>query len=225
MRGMWNYENSNTFPSQRFELTRTLRPDEPVETLPLDGEFSGSFSLTYLHITSKGKQKERSKVVSEHGVKIKFTQVTDREYTMTGKGTNQFGAFHINGTAKTSDHEGDPVWHVEFRKRYEPGEPPAASTAATTATTSAKTATTSKSAGPSSLADAGAGPLPDPSPSYDTGVVCLRGKIVQQPSDDLGATEMVHRITGYWSSGLNFILSDPQNNKGLLSKFEYHSYD
>eukprot|EP00977_Amphora_coffeiformis_P010344 scaffold2417_cov155-Amphora_coffeaeformis.AAC.6 len=116
MRGMWNYENSTVFPSQRFELLRTLQPDEDLEQLPADGEFHGSFSLAYLHTTSKGKQKERSKVVQEQGVKIKFVPMpgNPRCFTMTGRGTNQFGVFHINGTAKPSDHEGDPVMHVEF---------------------------------------------------------------------------------------------------------------
>ena len=212
MRGMWNYENSNVFPSQRFELLRTLRADEELERLPADGEFHGSFSLAYLHTTSKGKQKERSKVVQEQGVKIKFVPMpgNPRCYTMTGRGTNQFGVFHINGTAKPSDHEGDPVMHVEFRKRYEPSAPPATATSAM-----AGGAASTKSGAENS------GPLPSPSPTHDTGVVCLRGKMAKQQSQDLGATEQVHRITGYWSSGLNFILDDPKNEKGLLSKFEY----
>jgi len=33
---------------------------------------SGSFSLAYFHSTPKGKQKERSKVISESGVKLQF---------------------------------------------------------------------------------------------------------------------------------------------------------
>lgn len=216
MRGMWNYENSNMFPPQRFELLRNLRPDEELETLPQDGEFHGSFSLAYLHTTSKGKQKERAKVVQESGVKIKFVKVSADEYTMTGKGTNQFGIFHINGNAKPSDHEGDPAWHVEFRKRYEPSAPPPAASSLSSSAKRPESALGTAANG----ADAG-GPLPDPSPSYDSGVVCLRGKIVKQTSADLGSTEMVHRITGYWSSGLNFILADPENTRGLLSKFEY----
>ena len=73
IRGMWNYENSNAFPPQKFELLRNLRDDETDgTTLPKDGEFHGSFSLAYYHTTSKGKQKERSKVIAESNVKIKF---------------------------------------------------------------------------------------------------------------------------------------------------------
>jgi len=39
MRGNWNYENSNAFPSQRFELIRNLREEEDPKILPKDGEF------------------------------------------------------------------------------------------------------------------------------------------------------------------------------------------
>ena len=212
IRGMWNYENSNAFPSQRFELVRNLRDDEELTKLPMDGEFHGSFSLAYIHTTSKGKQKERSKLVNESGVNIKFEKVTDSEYNMTGKGTNQYGVFNINGKATPSEHEGDPVWNVEFRKRYEPGTAPAPSP-------SAKPNSNNNSKSGDAAAEPG--PLPDPSPSYDTGVVCLRGTMVKHTSQDLGSTEMIHRITGFWSSGLNHILSDPTNTKGLLSKFEY----
>ena len=101
IRGMWNYENSNALPPQRFELLRTLEPDEDPTVLPTDGEFHGSFSLAYFHTTSKGRQKERSKVIPESGVRIKFTKVEDEpgSFLVDGKGTNQFGIFHINGTA------------------------------------------------------------------------------------------------------------------------------
>merc|ERR1712238_302968 len=76
IRGMWNYENSNTFPPQKFELLKNLMDDETdVMVLPKDGEFHGSFCLVYYHTTSKGKQKERSKVVPESCVKIKFTKI------------------------------------------------------------------------------------------------------------------------------------------------------
>jgi hypothetical protein len=219
MRGMWNYEGSTLFPPQRFELLRKIDgPDEELKQLPKDGVFSGSFSLAYVHRTSKGKEKERSKVIPESGVDIKFTREDDTppgEYIVTGRGTNQFGVFHMNGTAKPSDHEGDPVMHVEFRKRYEPSTavPAAAATTSGTAARSSAVATT---------VDApDTGPLPEPSESYPNSVVCLRGKIVKQHSQDLGMTEVVHRISGWWSSGLNLILDDPTNEKGFLSKFEY----
>ena len=70
----------------------------------------------------KGKQKERSKVINEHGVNITFTKIEgkDGEYKVDGKGTNQFGIFHINGTATPSSHDGDPTYSILLRKRYEP---------------------------------------------------------------------------------------------------------
>jgi hypothetical protein len=123
IRGMWNYENSNTLPSQKFELLRNLRDDETdtdLTTLPKDGEFHGSFSLAY-HTTCKGKQKERSKVVSESGVKIKFTKIEDsnNEYKVDGTGVNEFGTFCIDGTAKPiTTHDDDGQYTIEFRKRY-----------------------------------------------------------------------------------------------------------
>jgi len=122
IRGMWNYENSSTFPPQRFELLRSLEKDDDLTDLTQDGEFHGSFSLAYFHTTSKGKQKERSKVISESGVKIKFTPIEGKEgdFDVDGEGTNQFGIFNINGTATPSEHEGDPTYDIVLRKRYKP---------------------------------------------------------------------------------------------------------
>jgi hypothetical protein len=208
IRGMWNFENSQV-SSQRFELVRSLQADEEVEKLPMGGEFSGSFSLAYVHVTSSGKTKEKSKLVQETGVKITFEKVTDSEYTMTGDGTNQFGVFKINGTATPSEHEGDPVWNVVFEKRYDPS----------TAPPPPPSGTGSKSKSGNAAGESA--PLPDPSPSYPTNVVCLRGTVVQHTSQDLGSTEMSHRISGYWATSLNFILEDPDNKKGVLSQFQY----
>ena len=210
IRGMWNYENSNVFPPQRFELVRNMDPGEDEKVLPKDGEFHGSFSLAYFHTTSKGKQKERSKVIPETGVNIKFTKVEgkDWDYKVDGKGTNQFGIFHINGTAKKSHLPGDPTLHVVLRKRYEPSEQPAAPVAGARA----------PGVGPG-VPDGG--PLPEPSRSFPTGVVSLRGKLVKEASHELGLDERVHKISGLWSSGLDFIVSDPENARGMCNRFEY----
>ena len=218
IRGNWNYENSSMFPPQRFELQRTLAPEEELEKLPSDGEFSGSFSLAYLHLTSKGKQKERSRVVSENGVKISFKPIDGtNQYKVDGKGNNQFGVFYISGTAKPSDHDGDKVMDIEFRKTYEPSAPaPVDNSQAqhSGAKQSTKNNTTAKAA-------ENRGPLPDPSPSFSTGVYCLRGQLCKEQSQDLGMTEVVHRINGMWAAGLDLILADPQNDLGRLSRFEY----
>lgn len=208
IRGMWHYENSNQ-ESQRFELSRTLTPDEELEKLPTDGEFAGSFSLKYIVTTSKGKQKERSKVVNETGVKIKFTKMEDEGngYKMTGTGINQFGVFHINGTAVPSEHDDDNVMNIEFRKSYEPA-PPAAN--AGVGSPGGKKAPKTKD-----------GPLPDPSESYATGVYCLRGEMRRITSADLGSTEVIHRVRGSWAAGLDLILADPEGATDKVSKFEY----
>ena len=104
LRGMWNYESSSEFPAQRFELIRNLGAEEDPTILPKDGEFHGSFSLAYYHTSSKGKRKERSKVIQENGVKIVFEKkdVNDNVYEVNGEGTNQFGVFQIVGTATKS---------------------------------------------------------------------------------------------------------------------------
>jgi hypothetical protein len=177
-----------------------------------------------------------------------FTPVEgrDREFKVDGRGTNQFGIFYINGTATPSPHEGDPVFNIVLRKRYEPSAPSAAAEAAAIDTTvpaaSATEPTTfsnkkskkrklddgfSKGAAAAAAFDVHAdddqetGPLPPPSQSFPTQVVCLRGTLYKEQSDDLGITEVVHRINGMWSSGLDIILSDPQNVRGLCNRFEY----
>jgi hypothetical protein len=127
IRGMWNFENSDTFPAQKFELLRKLTDDETdtdLTSLPKDGEFHGSFDLVYYHTSSKGKRKERFKVVTESGVKIKFTKTEDsinnNDYKVDGTGVNEFGTFHIDGTAKpTPTHDDDGQYSIELRKRYD----------------------------------------------------------------------------------------------------------
>lgn len=235
IRGMWNYENSTAFPPQRFELVRNMEKDEDPKVLPKDGEFHGSFSLAYYHTTSKGKQKERSKVIPESGVNIKFTKIIgkENEYKVDGQGTNQFGVFNINGTAKPSPHEGsDKSFDIELRKRYVPSEVPVAPPAAAEGEQSSSSKKNKKRKHTEVEGDASTqddkikdepegGPLPPPSQSFPSNVVCLRGKIYREEADDIGLAEVVHRISGMWSSGLDLILADPQNVRGLCNRFEY----
>ena len=220
--------SKNTLPPQRFELIRNLDAGEDPTELPKDGEFHGSFSLAYFHTTSKGKQKERSKVISESGVKIKFTKIEghEGEFKVDGTGNNQFGIFHINGTAKPSPH-GDGQYQIELRKRYEPSAQAAAAAAAAAADTSAPEQASKKRkmgsiSGGSDAPDNDEGPLPPPSQSYERNVVCLRGKLYKENSEELGPIgDVVHRINGMWSQGLDLILADPQNTRKLCNRFEY----
>ena len=220
IRGMWNYENSNVFPPQRFELIRNLGPEEDLKVLPKDGEFHGSFSLAYFHTTSKGKQKERSRVIPENNVNIKFTKNLQKEgeFAVDGKGINQFGIFHINGTATPSNIPDDPTYHIVLRKRYEPSSTPTPTAQPPNQTV--KTNNTGKSIANTTESE-NDGPLPPPSQSYPSGVVCLRGKLVKQEAFDLGITSVVQKISGLWATGLDHIEADPENSRGLLSKFEY----
>lgn len=234
IRGMWNYENSNA-AAQKFELLRNLRDDEIDGTiLPVDGEFHGSFSLSYFSTTSKGKQKERSKVIAESGVKIKFTKIDGSEsengsdYKVDGTGVNQFGIFHINGTAKPSPH-GDGQYSIELRKRYD-----AAATAAAGGAGAAGNGKKLKKKGGDDFDSSDPSILPPPSASYDKNVVCLRGKLTRgaegendipgynDPLQLLGSNEnLIHKISGMWSSGLDLLLADPDNTRGLCNRFEY----
>ena len=235
IRGMWNYENSNA-SAQKFELLRNLRDDEIDGTfLPVDGEFHGSFSLSYFTTTSKGKQKERSKVIAESGVKIKFTKIEGSEsengsdYKVDGTGVNQFGIFHINGTAKPSPH-GDGQYSIELRKRYDA----AATAAAGGAGAAGKKAKKQKKKGGDDFDSTDPSMLPPPSASYEKNVVCLRGKLTRgaeggneipgynDPLQLLGSNEnLIHKISGMWSSGLDLLLADPDNTRGLCNRFEY----
>jgi hypothetical protein len=236
IRGMWNYENSNAFPAQRFELIRNLDKGEDPKVLPKDGEFHGSFSLAYYHTTSKGKQKERSKVIPESGVNIKFTKIhgKDGEYKVDGQGTNQFGVFNINGTAKPSPLAGDATYDIELRKRYVPSQVPVASSASAPVSNAGEKKNKKRkhehvggvnddaSMDDDKTNDVQEGePLPPPSKSFPSNVVCLQGKIYREESDELGLEEVVHRISGMWSSGLDLIVADPQNVRGLCNRFEY----
>lgn len=239
IRGMWNYENSNAFPAQKFELLRNLRDDEEDGmTLPKDGEFHGSFSLAY-YSTRKGVQRERSKVIAESGVKIKFTKIegseanTDGngpEYKVDGTGVNEYGIFHINGTAKPTPH-GDGQYSIELRKRYDSAAT-AASGAAATAAGKKKGKKQKKSSKGGFVDESDPSTLPPPSVSYDKNVVCLRGKLTRgaEGDDSMGAIDpllvassenLIHKISGMWSSGLDLLLSDPENTRGLCNRFEY----
>jgi len=304
LRGMWTYEASTDYSPQRFELIRNLAPDEDPTILPKDGEFHGSFSLSYFVITTKGKKKERSKVISETGVKITFqpmdegkhdpTGDTDGVFKVQGMGTNQFGVFHITGKAMKSDMEGDPTLHVELRKKYV-----AVPSLTTTANANISTSTTSRTQSNSNLQStlesythsalsnvpldhqstantnepetngkhimikkrkvtdalytnttmvASSSPVPDPtthshvdplqhqrshdtgndtmsdqplpppSQTYESDVVCLRGKLTRDAYESDG---VIHKISGFWASGLNFIVQDSDNSLGLCNKFEY----
>ena len=235
IRGMWNYENSKAFPAQRFELVRTLAAHEDVKELPKDGEFHGSFSLAYFHTTSKGKQKERSKVIAESGVKIKFTRVEDEDYNykVDGQGTNQFGIFNINGTAKKSADADDPTYNIELRKRYAPSQVSVTPLQGTGTSLDTKKNKTNKKRkhnlvgqhdkgfDEDDLNEKELGPLPPPSQSYPSQVVCLRGKMTRDQSEDLGVTEIMQRISGIWAVGLDLVLADPENVRGGCHRFEY----
>ncbi len=241
IQGTWNFESSdNTHAPQRFELVRQLGPNEDPTELPKDGVFNGSFSLIYTHISAKGKKKERSRLITESGVKIKFSKKDeddggdDDAYDVNGQGTNQYGVFSIFGTA-VRDKEDKKQFKVELRKRYLTS--PSSSTSVAPSDTSPEKKLKNKSkkrklsnhgtnltgnGASSSSSAAGTNvpleSLPEPSTPCPSGVVCLRGKIARDSSAQDG---VVHSVSGMWSSGLDVIESDPNNERGLCNQFEY----
>jgi len=120
LRGTWSQGDSSAAKNERFELIRTLEPDEDPAQLPKDGEFHGSFSFTYVHVI-RGKRKERSKVIPECGVNIAFEKMEGHDggdYKLTGQGTNQLGEFQLDGTATPNYQEGNLTYDVEMWKIY-----------------------------------------------------------------------------------------------------------
>lgn len=220
LRGMWNYEASTEFPAQRFELLRNLGPDEDPTILPADGEFHGSFSLAYYHTTSKGKRKERSKVIPEKDVNITFKKQGEKDtYDVNGQGMNEFGIFQIVGTAVKDEFEEDKNFKVELRKKYitAPSSSPAAPKKTKSKNKKRKRTNELEDDVINSVAEDD-GPLPPPSETFESHVYCLRGKLTRDSSDQNGVS---HKVSGLWSSGLDLIEADPQNTRGLCNVFEY----
>ena len=274
IRGMWNFEPQNLSTQQhkpqRFELVRTLGPDEDPTELPKDGVFHGSFSLAYVHVSAKGKKKEKSKVITESGVKIKFTERMNDEddddgyddddddsnsngnrnrsletFDVNGEGTNQYGVFSVTGTAVRDPDGPDKSFQVELRKRYLTSPSTSASANMNGSADGSATPNKKKSKGKKrkldkTLGNGGGGsgsggngsaiegnglkamgptePLPPPSTPHPSGVVSLRGTITPTSSAQDG---VIHTVSGMWSSGLDIILSDPENKRGLCNPFEY----
>ena len=52
-------------------------------------------------------------------------------------------------------------------------------------------------------------------------MICLRGTLSCHASEDSGLSVVIQKIAGLWSSGLDVILEDPENNYGLCDEFEY----
>ena len=103
--GKWK-ENDTSTP-QKFELVYELAPDEDPKVLPKDANFNGSF------VVAKFVR------VNESNVQLSFTSKEGKsnEYSVNGKGMNQFGLFTINGVA-TKGAEDDMSYKLRLRKRY-----------------------------------------------------------------------------------------------------------
>eukprot|EP00970_Alexandrium_tamarense_P019523 scaffold14148_cov172-Alexandrium_tamarense.AAC.1 len=204
IRGNWKYEHNPDTTPQRFELLRNIPADEELKELPKDGEFHGTFSLSFTFKNAKGKVKTKRTNVAESGVNIAFTKKKGDEgtYDVKGKGVNQYGTFELIGTATKSTLEDDPTYNVKLRKIY---------------VTTTPVAALEKKDKKRKI------DLPPPTDLPKTGAICLRGKYTRNTSENLslGLGDVVHRIKGVWALALESILADPNNTKKLCNDFEY----
>lgn len=218
LRGNWSYGNSALTPPQRFELIRIIPPEETLEDLPKDGVFDGSFNVQETVTKKKGKVKTRNRAIVESGVKLTFKEKgKGGEFSVNGKGANEYGIFELFGSAtKNREEDGDdPTYKVSVHKKYV-GAPPAPAASA------AKKSGEGKKDKKRKHADTASGDddtdLPPPTELPAVGVT-LRGKLSRNTSDELSLDNTaVHKITGLWSmKGLSGILEEPD----VCEKFEY----
>lgn len=221
IRGTWKYDGSHAVSPQRFELIRQIPADEKLEELPKDGEFAGSFNVQQAVKTSKGKIKMKNRAVPESGVQLHF-KVKDEgkgTYSVSGKGTNEYGVFELFGKASKNKKDGDdvaPTYSVSVHKKYvavppEPlarADPPAGGAKKGKKDKKRKLAETAKEEEEK-----------PPVTELPKDGVFLRGKLVRNTSDELSLDNTaVHRITGSWAmGGLSKLIDDP----GSCEKFEY----
>eukprot|EP00804_Cyclotella_cryptica_P016090 CCRYP_004216-RC/>CCRYP_004216-RC protein AED:0.23 eAED:0.23 QI:0/0.33/0.25/1/0.33/0.25/4/186/1344 len=222
IRGNWKYENSpaSAIP-QRFELIRAIPPDEDLKDLPKDGEYHGTFSLAFEFTTSREKKRQNER----SGVKIKFTKEAEPGvFSVEGKGVNDYGTFELVGTATKSKMEDDPGYHVRLKKIYTvTTHPPAQQQQSSAESEKKKSGKKSSAIEAEPTEEATAVKPPPPTVPPPVNVVCLRGKLSRNTSENLslGLGDVIHKITGIWAMGLNHILDDPDNTKALCNKFEY----
>ncbi len=218
--GTWNFENSKENNPQTFALTRTLEADEDPTELPKDGVFNGSFKVTYITKNSNGKTKQRTLVVPETGVKLAFTKQEGEEdsFNIKGRGKNQYGTFNIYGTATRDPLEQNKTYKVELRKKYIATPDVIIGNPSPTGGKKGKALTSKKRKLETSAADKVEEPLPEPSKSYPSNVVCLRGKLTRDSSVQDG---VVHNIKGLWSNGLDLLQADTKRELGFCNEFEY----
>ncbi len=243
IRGNWKFGNSPDATPQRFELIRIIPPDEDLKELPKDGEFNGSFNVQIQVKTSKMKIKVKNRAVQENGVVLTFTPKTADDnidaddangaetFSVVGRGTNEFGVFELHGTAtknKVLEEGDDPTYSISVRKEYVLVPLPQGTVDAATGGLSVPPAgeveEKSKDGGKKRNHSDAMGvdepkpKLPLPSVMATENVICLRGKLVRNTSDELSLDNTtVHRISGVWALGLSKILNEPDK----CERFEY----
>ncbi|KAL3811507.1 hypothetical protein ACHAXA_000411 [Cyclostephanos tholiformis] len=221
IRGSWQYETPAAGPPERFELIRNIPPEEDLKELPKDGEFNGSFNVVFAVKNQKGKIRNKTRAVTESGVKLTFKPRDESKeiFDVNGFGLNEFGTFELYGTAKRNPSvvEEDPTYFISVHKRYviiTPAPTPDLPAAGTAIVNDAESK--DKKRKHDAVEDDEATPPPIVLPPEG---VTLHGKLVRNTSEELSLDNTaVHRVTGLWSMmGLSFILDNP--NK--CEKFEF----
>lgn len=220
IRGNWKYEKSHAAAPQRFELIRTIPPEESLEKLPQDGVFNGSFNVQLAVKNSKGKIKMKNRAVAESGVKLMFTPSVvghhpERTYAVRGTGTNEYGVFELFGTATKNIGEEDLTYGVSVRKKYVSEAPvmPKAPPAPKPKKEGKKDK--KRKHAEATTNDEDEKPPPTELPADG---ICLRGKLARNTSDELSLDNAtVHRIIGVWAMGLSKVLEEAT----VCERFEY----
>ena len=216
IRGNWKYESSHAVPPQRFELLRTIPPEEELKELPKDGEFSGSFNVQQAIKTFKGKIKMKNRAVPESRVKLTFKRKEDDDdtvFSVNGTGTNEYGVFELFGTAtkNTDAEEGeDPTYSISVYRSI-PSFPPLSPLAVPLPSPRIRSVSMPTLWGRTKRSHTHPTELPAEG-------VCLRGRLVRNTSDELSLDNAaVHRITGLWAMKRSLIEEEPDK----CEKFEY----
>ena len=105
----------------QFEMLRDLGVNDDPERLPLDGRYVGYYMVPFFRFFKDGGQRLCRRKMKEKCVKINFDPMPGNPdcFIMMGSGTNKFGKYFLDGTAKPSkDQEGKHVLEVEFSKCY-----------------------------------------------------------------------------------------------------------
>ena len=106
-RGVWGYQKTPEFTPQRFELISDLTSAGANIESPFACKYHGSFIYN-------------NAAIDEKDVHLKFVSSDDdsASYTVKGYGSNQFGGFELNGSAKRLTKSNQVSYSLMLTKIY-----------------------------------------------------------------------------------------------------------